>query len=293
VNAVSETTDISVLTDGALEEKRTGEVTSDEAISEDGAGETNDGGTPKDAFSNEPKGGGAVVVPKQKFGLVCGTVTCPAVREEVDQCCTRRDDVTAKRAQEAERCGVDLRRRGGPTCMQLEQQGLVDPKCAAATPVGALSKELGCCSAEGQCGTFNAIDGIGCHYNANPGKVCSEVDALVKCERTGAFALRADVAVSWGGRTGGVLIGLTESGRGKIPVLVLAIIDKVDNSGDFVSKLKICHAELPPFLSAPLCEAYEPVLPDSIWDGEVNTERSVKGRYECANPGCFPERGSA
>jgi hypothetical protein len=260
----------------------------DAAVADSSADGFDSAVTPEDASTDQhPQGDGAVVVPPVKFGLVCGNVTCPAVRVEVDQCCTSSDDVTAKRAQEAGRCGVDLRGRGGPSCMQVEQQGLVDAKCAAATTPGALAEELGCCSAEGKCGTFNALDGIGCHYNDTPGKSCSDVDTLVKCERTGVFALRTDITVSWGGRTGGIMIGLTESGRSKITVLMLATIDKVDDAGEFASKLKVCYTDLPPFYSELLCEAYHPVFLDPSWDSDKNPEYLAKGRYQCANPGCF------
>jgi hypothetical protein len=232
-------------------------------------------------------GDGAVRVIKTKSGLKCGNITCAAVRDDVDQCCTTNDDVTAKRAQQAGKCGVDLRKRSGPSCLQREQPGAVYSSCPNATPSGALSQELGCCSAEGRCGTFNALDGIGCHYNKGPGETCSYIDAQITCERTGVFALRADVAVSWGGRTGGPMIDLTESGRGIIPVTLLATIDRVNDTGEFTSKLKVCSAELPPFYSALLCQSYQPVFPDAIWDSYHNLARAVTGQYECANPGCF------
>jgi hypothetical protein len=252
-----------------------------------------DGASPYSAApSNDASTGrftrdGAVVNPNTKTGLVCGNVTCAAVRADVDQCCTTRDDVTAKRAQQVGRCGVNLSARGGPTCMQREQQGTIYSGCPKATPKGATAEEVGCCSAEGKCATFDAMDGIGCHYNKGSGETCSFIDALINCERSGVFALRVDIPVSWGGRSGGLIIDMMESGRGTIPVLLLATINEINDKGEFTSKMKVCHAALPPFKSGLLCEAYQPVFPDSTWDNNRNSEVSVTGRYQCANPGCF------
>ncbi len=263
----------------ATEPDATGSGGSDTSALDTG-GSADAGGAPSDA-------GDAAVEPEPTFGLVCGQVTCPAVPAEVDQCCTSADDVTEHRAREPGRCGVDLTARGGAACMQLEQPGVVDPACPAATPSGALSEEPGCCSDEGHCGIFNAAEGIGCHYDGEPGEACSDVDPTVGCEPTGTFALRAEVDVSWGGRRGGILFDLTEPGRGDIVVLLLVTIDEVDESGEFLAGLKVCRAELPPFYSATLCEAYQAVFPDAIWDSELNLPLPVTGRYQCLNPGCF------
>lgn len=271
-----------ISTDGAAQDGLTGEAVMDGALAESSA----DGGDVLEVSKDASPDRTEVVIPKQKFGRACGKVTCPAVRVDAEQCCTSVEDVTAKRALEADKCGVDLSGRGGPRCIELEQQGLVDPKCAAATPAGALSKELGCCSAEGFCGTFNAQDGIGCHYNKTPGKKCSTIDDVVSCERTGVFAVRTDVPVSWD-TIEQSMIRAAECGRDKIPILMLATIEKVNASGEFASEIKVCHTKLPPTYSQILCEAFQPDFSASIKNSEINQHNIVTGRYQCANPGCF------
>jgi hypothetical protein len=81
-------------------------------------------------------------------------------------CCTTAEDVTANRAVEASKCGLDMAAFGFPGCTQKDQPGTLDPACPDVEfPPGA-PPMAGCCTASGHCGAMETFMGFGC--NANP-----------------------------------------------------------------------------------------------------------------------------
>lgn len=246
--------------------------------------------TPPDAaLPPDAPDAGATDMPVGAFGLRCGGETCPVAPQGTTQCCTRADDVDARTARTADRCGLDLSEGGGAAgCHQLEQPGIADPTCPAATPPGALVEEQGCCSDQGWCGTLDVARGTGCHANDGPEKRCDEdVDADVMCEATGHFAIRAAIDVVWGGRGLGGLVDITDDGRGDIEIRLLATVEKLTATEDFLAEVRACSVVLPPFRSSVLCEAYQPVFPDTIWDSGKAPRFQTQGHYQCLNPGCI------
>lgn len=218
------------------------------------------------------------------FGLACAGVTCPVAPGGTDQCCTSAGDIEAQRARLADRCGLDL----GGGCYELEQPGVTDARCPTAEPVGAVAEEVGCCTGEGKCGTLNATQGIGCHYNPDVDQGCDQdIDRAVTCEKTGTFAIRAAVDVTWGGRNVGGLLDITDSGRGDIVILLLAKIAEVAADGTFHSTIQACSTELPAFYSSVLCESYYAQFPNDIWDLGAVPPIEATGRFQCPNPGCI------
>lgn len=218
------------------------------------------------------------------FGLSCSNVTCPVAPTGTEQCCTAATDVDDRRALVANVCGIDI----GGGCFELEQPGVVDSRCPPAQPVGATSEEVGCCTAAGQCGTLNATKGIGCHYNPEIDQGCDQdIDRDVICETPGTYAIEAAVDVTWGGRNVSGLINITDSGRGNIVVRLLARIEEIGENGNFVAEIQPCQTVLPPFYSSVLCESYNAVFPDAIWDSASTPSFVTTGRVQCPNPGCI------
>lgn len=228
-------------------------------------------------------------VPVGSFGLHCGTATCPVAPMDTTQCCTDADDIAAQTARAADRCGLDTTASGGAAgCHQLEQPGVADPACPADTPSGATMQEQGCCADEGWCGTLDVARGTGCHRGAGPEQRCDQgVDPGIECEGTGYFAIRAAVDVAWGGNGTGGLVAITDDGRGDIEIRLLASVTKLTGSKDFVTEVRSCSVVLPPFRSSVLCEAYQPIFPEAIWDAAKAPRFQTQGHYQCLNPGCI------
>lgn len=223
------------------------------------------------------------------FGLRCGDTTCPVAPEGTSQCCTRARDVDGKTARAADRCGLDLSDVGGRSgCHELEQPGVVDPSCPIGRPVGATVDEQGCCADQGWCGTLDVTRGIGCHHGVGAERRCDEdVDTTVTCDTVGSFAVRAAIDVVWGGRGIGALGDITDDGRGLIDIRLLETVKKVGATNDFVAEVRACQVVLPAFRSSVLCEAYQPLFPDVIWDSPAAPRWDTNGHYQCPNPGCI------
>lgn len=243
-----------------------------------------------DASGGEPTAdAGGTPVPMPSFGLHCGTETCPLAPLHTSQCCTDADDVTAQTARTTGRCGIDVTASGGATgCNELEQPGVADPMCPADTPPAAPMEEQGCCADEGWCGTLDVARGTGCHHADGTEQRCDQgVDPGIMCEGTGYFAIRAAIDVAWGGNGTGGLVDITDDGRGDIEIRLLASVKKLTGSKDFVTDVRACSVVLPPFRSSVLCEAYQPIFPDTIWDAAKAPRFQTQGHYQCLSPGCI------
>lgn len=100
-------------------------------------------------------------------GAVCEVSACGAPPPGgATACCTSAEDVTANRAVEASKCGLDLASFGFPGCTQKDQPGTLDTACPDVEfPPGA-PPMAGCCTASGHCGAMETFMGFGC--NSNP-----------------------------------------------------------------------------------------------------------------------------
>ena len=95
---------------------------------------------------------------------VCEASACAAPPSGT-ACCTIADDVTAVRAVEAGKCGVDMTSFGFPGCTQRDQPGVLDEACPPVEfPPGAPPMP-GCCTAAGHCGAMETFMGFGCTSN--------------------------------------------------------------------------------------------------------------------------------
>jgi hypothetical protein len=95
---------------------------------------------------------------------VCEVSACAAPPSGT-ACCTVADDVTAVRAVEAGKCGVDMTSFGFPGCTQRDQPGVLDEACPPVEfPPGAPPMP-GCCTASGHCGAMETFMGFGCTSN--------------------------------------------------------------------------------------------------------------------------------
>ena len=111
------------------------------------------------------------------------------------------------------------------------------------------------------------------------------IDTSVDCERTGVYAVRAEIDVYWGGRSGG-LVELTDNGRGKLNNILRVNIAAVGSGLDFVGNAKLCGIDLPTFYSTTLCEAYKPEFPGGLFDASSMPTIAMSGQYQCLHPGC-------
>jgi hypothetical protein len=94
------------------------------------------------------------------------------------------------------------------------------------------------------------------------------------------------VDAAWNGRPGG-LAALTDDGRGKLQIHLLVRVDDVDAaSGELKPSVRVCGVSLPPFYSSTLCESYQAIFPESIWESAFLPAPNVSGKYECAADGC-------
>jgi hypothetical protein len=89
---------------------------------------------------------------------------CPAVTAPSVSCCTTSDDVTAVRATEAGKCGIDMSAMGFPGCIMLGQPGVLDAACPEVQ-FGPGPAMPGCCTASGHCGAMETTVGMGCTSN--------------------------------------------------------------------------------------------------------------------------------
>lgn len=230
--------------------------------------------------------------PAQVGGLQCGGVFCPFTPEPIVPCCTTAVDVESGAARQVDRCGLDFGATGteffGAACWQRDQPGVVDQTCPSVPMPGGV-QEPGCCTDQGECGSVNTSNALGCHYALDgTSKACGEdtiVDA-VECDPLGTFGVRSVVDVTWGGRDGG-LAALTDDGRNQIVIHLKLVVEGIDDLGELRGSIQPCSVELPPFYSTTLCESYQPVFPDSIWDSPELPQIELSGRYQCLNPGCF------
>lgn len=92
----------------------------------------------------------------------CQPSACEASANGGTPCCTTADDVTAVRAVEVDKCGIDMSSFGFPGCTQRDQPGTLDDACPPVEfPPGA-PPMAGCCTAAGVCGAMETFMGFGC-----------------------------------------------------------------------------------------------------------------------------------
>lgn len=223
-------------------------------------------------------------------GLSCGGQFCPFTVQQLAPCCTDADDVSSNRALDADRCGVDF---GGRTasiagqCWQRDQPGVPEDSCPSQQPVNAVLEESGCCTIGGVCGSFNVHDAIGCHQNAGVTTSCdSDINDRITCDPFGMYAVRVEIDVYWGGRTGG-FAELTDDGRGLLVVYLGMAIGQQSAPGVRDGFIKPCGVEILPFYSSTLCETYVPLFPDAVWDSPSVPVTQVQVTYQCLHPGCL------
>jgi hypothetical protein len=222
-------------------------------------------------------------------GLECGGTACAFAPQPTHQCCTTQSDVAHRSARHAERCGLDLSALPsyGDGCWQRDQLGSVNELCPSVEAEPGVSPEPGCCTDDGQCGTINASQKLGCrHPVGSEMGACSDTPMNTSCDPTGTFGIRVSVDAAWGGRSGG-LVGLTDDGRGTIQVYLAVSFDSVDpRTHELNAKGRVCGFSLPAFYSTTLCEAYLPEFPNSVWESSAVPKLALSGRYDCSNSGC-------
>ena len=222
-------------------------------------------------------------------GLACGGTSCPFAPQPTHQCCTTQSDVGHRVARQPERCGLDLSALPtyGDGCWERDQLGIVDERCPSALVEPGTDAEPGCCADNGQCGTINASQKLGCrHPVGSETRACSDPATNTSCDPTGTFGIRVSVDAAWGGRSGG-LVGLTDDGRGTIQVYLAMAVESVDPlTHALKGSGRVCGFTLPPFYSTTLCEAYLPEFPNTLWESSKVPKISASGRYECSSSGC-------
>ena len=224
--------------------------------------------------------------PEQK-PTQCGEQSCPLADDRVAACCTAQSDVERHAARATGACGIDLSQvdeaQYGQGCWQRDQLGIIDPRCPAR------GSEPGCCADDGLCGTSDPARHLGCYHakdaELRPCRQDTEPVGTV-CDPRGYYALRINVDAAWNGRPGG-LAALTDDGRGKIQITLLVRVDDVDAAtGELTPKVNVCGVNLPPFYSSTLCESYQAVFPETIWESHLLPAPNVSGKFECAADGC-------
>lgn len=228
----------------------------------------------------------------QTGGLQCNGVYCPFTADPIKPCCTTQTDIDRGAARMPNHCGLDFAATGrdyfSDLCWQRDQLGVVDNNCPNVN-VDIASQEPGCCTDQGLCGAVDTKYALGCHYTADqPPKSCAQsTGGGTSCDPLGAFAIRAEVDLAWGGRSGG-LAALTDDGRGTLLIDMLANVESIDpDTLELHGTIKPCGVELPTFYSTTLCEAYEPIFPTTIWDSSGSPSFPLMGRAACLEPGCI------
>ena len=237
------------------------------------------------------------MVSAEMSGMTCGSLQCPFTSAPVTSCCTTQSDVDRKAAHFVDRCGERYSATGDPrygsACWQRDQLGQIDPACETTS-----ADELGCCSDQGFCGTVTTHDKIGCHYSLDESPFpCNDAvtpptgtdpnanPSAKECDPLGVFGVLATVDVSWGGRSGG-LVGITDDGRGPILVYLLVRVEAVSATREMSGSIKPCGVALPAFYSTTLCESYNPIFPNEMWESPKMPVFPLLGRYACYQPGC-------
>lgn len=224
-------------------------------------------------------------------GLQCQGTFCPFAVDPAKPCCTTQADVDRRTTRAADRCGLDLSPlmsdAYGEGCWQRDQLGIVDERCPSVEVVKGLPPEPGCCTDDGLCGSLNADQKLGCrHAPGTERRACSDTPSTASCDPSGTYAVRISVDAVWGGRSGG-LVGLTDDGRGEIVVHLLMSIDGVDKTTHALKMSgRVCGFTLPPFYSTTLCESYQPIFPNSIWEAPKVPRPEMRGHFECGPAGC-------
>jgi len=248
-----------------------------------------------DAGSDAGLGDGGAMQPGQNGGLQCGTVFCPFAQKPIEPCCTTQADVKTGVARAENRCGLQFDATGsdffGEQCWQRDQPGVTDNSCPGVS-VDLRSKDPGCCTDQGVCGGVDTEHGLGCHLDPEAKvQACgsmSDADAgEPSCDVRGVYAVRLQVDLAWGGQSGG-LADLTDDGRGPLVVQMLTSFDSVDPSTlEVHGKMRTCSVELPTFYSTTLCEAYQPIFPNAMWDSAAMPSFKIDGHLQCLEPGCI------
>jgi hypothetical protein len=224
--------------------------------------------------------------PPMTGGLQCEGVFCPFAVEPGQPCCTTQADLARRTARAAGRCGVNLSALPmttyGDSCWQRDQLGIVDEACPSSAPTSSGTREPGCCADDGQCGTLNADQQLGCrHAPGSSVQVCGQEPAKM-CDATGTFGLRFGAEAAWAG-----FGGVTDDGRGRIEIDLLISIASVDPTTHALQGTgRVCNVKLPPFFSTILCEGFQPTFSESMWESSKLPSFSFTGRYECAAGGC-------
>jgi hypothetical protein len=224
--------------------------------------------------------------PEQK-PTQCGDQACPLLEDQVGACCTTQSDVDQHGANATGVCGINLSQvdeaQYGQGCWQRDQLGIIDPRCPAR------GSEPGCCADDGLCGTSDPARHLGCYHakDSVPRPCRQEAEPVgTVCDPRGYYALRISVDSAWNGRPGG-LAALTDDGRGKIQIYLLVRVDDVDAaSGELKPSVRVCGVNLPQFYSSTLCESYQALFPETIWESASLPAPNVSGKYECAADGC-------
>lgn len=242
-----------------------------------------DAGSGQDENENDEDAGRE---PEQK-PTQCGDQACPLLEDQVGACCTAQSDVDQHGASATGACGINLSQvdeaQYGQGCWQRDQLGIIDPRCPAR------GSEPGCCADDGLCGTSDPARHLGCYHakDSVPRPCRQETEPVgTVCDPRGYYALRISVDSAWNGRPGG-LAALTDDGRGKIQIYLLVRVDDVDAAtGELKPSVRVCGVNLPPFYSSTLCESYQALFPETIWDSAALPAPNVSGKYECAADGC-------
>lgn len=216
----------------------------------------------------------------------CGDESCPLADDQVTACCTAQRDVEERAARVAGTCGINLSQvdeaQYGSACWQRDQLGIIDSRCPAR------GDEPGCCADDGMCGTSDSTRHLGCyHAKGEELRPCGQdtEPTMTVCDPRGYYALRVSVDAAWNGRS--ALAALTDDGRGEIDIYLLVRVDDVDAAtGELNPKVSVCGIDLPPFYSSTLCEAYQAIFPETIWESPSLPPLDVTGKYECAADGC-------
>jgi len=268
---------------GAPDKAQTGTKAQDEAKKDAGKAPERDGGRVERVEDEEEDAGQE----PQRKPTQCGDQSCPLADDEVAACCTAQSDVDQRGARSVGACGINLSQvdeaQYGQGCWQRDQLGIIDPRCPAR------GTEPGCCADDGLCGTSDPARHLGCYHaqgaELRPCRQDTEPVGTV-CDPRGAYALRINVDAAWNGRPGG-LAALTDDGRGKIQITLVVVVEDVDAAtGELKPRVHMCGVNLPPFYSSTLCESYQAIFPEAIWESQVLPLPNVSGKYECAADGC-------
>jgi hypothetical protein len=221
--------------------------------------------------------------------LQCTGTFCPGATSPARPCCTERTDVDLRAARVAGSCGVDLREIGtssyGQSCWQRDQLGIVDDRCPAVAAAPGIDPEPGCCTDDGQCGTIDSRQRLGCrHAPGSEARSCGQ-PMTTTCDPLGTYALRIVIDAAWGGSEG-FFSELTEAGRDKIQIDALLDVTAMAADGKLDLTGRVCGVAVPTLHSPRLCEAYQPSFANTLWDSNQVPAVPLVGRYECAAGGC-------